>query len=206
MPAKLRRKTSSRRPLRRALKIIAGVAMIGVIGWFAYASVNIVSPSQGDLDGKADVVVSLAPQHSRLPMAKQLISDDVAETLLISYFDHDPMNHQMTAKDGKPLSRYCEDESENGVMCFTPTEDATIGEVLAISDLAQEHAWGKVTVVTDSFHAFRTRFIFEQCLGDEIDVNVVFSEQDLTASQWAWHIVYENAAFLKAAWQTTARC
>ncbi|WP_022869722.1 YdcF family protein [Yaniella halotolerans] len=206
MPAKLRRNTSSRRPLRRALKIFAGVAIIGAIGWFAYASVNIVLPSQGALDDKADVVVSLAPQQNRLPMAKQLISDDVAETLLISYFDHDPMNHQMTAKDGVPLSRYCEDESENGVMCFTPAEDATIGEVHAISDLAQEHAWGKVTVVTDSFHAFRTRFIFEQCMDAEVDVNVVFSEQDLTASQWSWHIVYENAAFLKAAWQTTARC
>lgn len=46
--------------------------------------------------------------------------------------------------------------------------------------------------------------IFAQADGDI--VNVVFSERDLSAAQWGWHIVYENVAFLKAVFQTSFRC
>lgn len=206
MAAELRRRDASSRQLPRALKIFSGIAIVAVIGWLAYATMNIVSPSRGDLNQRADVVVSLAPQQHRLPLAQQLVSGGVADTLLISYFDHDPMNSLSTTEGDAPLSRYCEEDNANGVMCFTPEENATIGEAHAVSHLAEEYSWGTVTVVTDSFHAFRTRFIFEQCLDADVDVNVVFSEKDLTLSQWAWHIVYENAAFLKAAWQTATRC
>lgn len=195
------------RPRRRGLKIFGGVMAAVVIGWLIYATVNILSPSQGQLQTQSDAVVSLAPQHARLPLAQQLVSEGVADTLVISYFAHDPMNHDPEAsEDAVPLSAYCGSDPADGVICFTPEEDATIGEVAALADMAKEQSWSSLTVVTDEFHTFRTRFIFEQCLGDDLAVNVVFTELDLGLSERARYVVYENAAFLKAAWQTVTRC
>lgn len=192
---------------RRGLKIVGGITVVVVLGWLIYATVNIVNPPQGESQTRSDAVVSLAPQQNRLPLAEQLIADGVADTLVISYFDHDPMNNSAAASaDVAPLSTYCEPEANEGVLCFTPKENATIGEAQALADIAKEHSWDSLTVVTDGFHAFRTRFIFDQCLGDHLEVNVVYADKDLSASEWAWHVVYENAAFLKAAWQTATRC
>lgn len=196
-----------RRPRRRGIKIVSSVTAVVVIGWLLYASLNILNPTQGDTQARSDVVVSLAPQENRLPLAKQLVSDGVADTLVVSYFAHDPMNNIAAAsEDVAPLSTYCEPEATDGVLCFTPEEDATIGEVHALADMAKEHSWESLTVVTDGFHTFRTRFIFDQCLGDDLEINVVFADGELSVSQQIWHVVYENAAFLKAAWQTATRC
>ncbi|GAA4118547.1 hypothetical protein GCM10022249_23430 [Enteractinococcus coprophilus] len=183
------------------------MTVVVIIGWLVYVSVNIVAPRQGDLDSPRDVVVSLAPQESRLPMAQQLIAEGIADTLVISYFAHDPMNHIAAPTDGMvPLSNYCEPSEEPDILCFTPEEDSTLGEALAISDLVKDNSWDSLTVVTDPFHAFRTRYIYDQCLDGDVEINIVFSERDLNISEWAWHVVYENAAFLKAAWETTTRC
>lgn len=196
-----------RKPKRRGLKIIGGLAAAVLVGWFVYATVNVVSPSQGQLQARSDAVVSLAPQFHRLPLAEVLVSDGVAGTLVISFFQHDRVNiDSEVSGEPVPLATYCEPDASPGVMCFTPEENATIGEAYAIADMAEAQSWDALTIVTDPYHAFRTRFIFEQCLGDEVDVNVVFDDRDLTARQWVWHVVYENAAFLKAAWQTTVRC
>lgn len=191
------------KPKRRGWKIASGVIATVVIGWFVFASLSIVNPAQGNLSAQSDVVVSLAPQQDRLPMAQGLVEDGVADTLLISYFDHDPMNHTAGVT---PLSTHCESEGDSSVRCFTPQEDATIGEARAIADIAREESWQSLTIVTNSFHRFRTNFIFDQCLGDEFDINVVYTDQTLNASQLAWHVVYENVAFFKAAWQTATRC
>lgn len=205
MPSRPEEKAGKRRS-KMPWKILGGIAAAALLGWFVYASVNIVVPRQGNLDATSDVVVSLAPQESRLPTAQQLVAEGVADTLLISYFDHDPMNNMVAGDEQTSLSEYCEPGAPPTVMCFTPQEDATIGEVHAIADIAKAESWETMTVVTDPFHAFRTRYIFSQCLGQDIEVNVVFSDRELTVPQWIWHVVYENVAFFKAAWQTTTRC
>lgn len=195
------------KPSRLGLKVAGGVVAAALIAWFFYATVNILNPSQGELQARSDAVVSLAPQSHRLPTAQQLISDGVADTLVISYFDHDPLNFGSGASvDAVPLHAYCESEAFYEIVCFTPEENATIGEAYAIASMAREQSWLSLTVVTDTTHAFRTRFILDRCLGDDFDVNVVVAERELAASEKAWHIVYENAAFFKAAWQATWRC
>ena len=166
-----------------------------------------MSPSQGDVHSHSDAVVSLAPQAHRLPLAEQLVGEEVADTLVISYFPDDvSRGGSGAADDPVPVSNYCESGGREGIKCFTPEEAATIGEVYSISEMVAAESWDSLTVVTDDYHAFRTRFIFDQCLGDEVDVNVVFSDRDLNVAQWGYHLVYENAAFLKAALQTTFRC
>lgn len=200
---------TSRGRARRRRRTMAVVAVIAVVGWLAYATVNIMAPTQGDRSATVDAVISLAPQQNRLPVAQELIAAGVSDTLLISYFAHDSLNHRPGTGQGdhiKRLSTYCDEDGAVETICFTPTEDATIGEVHAIDDIAAEHSWEAVTVVTDSFHTFRTRYILAQCLHDDLQVNVVFAEQDLSPMQWVWHAVYENAAFIKAVWQTSTRC
>lgn len=189
----------------RGLKIAGGVVAALLVGGVVFASVNIVSPSQGNLNDRSDAVVSLAPQAHRLATAQQLVEAGKADTLVISYFPDD-------VSVGDPgisrvsVSEFCEGGGDEGVMCFTPEENATIGEASAIRDIASTEGWKSMTVVTSEYHAFRTRYIFEQCLGDEVDVNIVFPEAELSTARWGFHLVYENAAFLKAVWQTTMRC
>lgn len=87
--------------------------------------------------------------------------------------------------DPVPVSNYCASDDRDGVLCFTPEDAATIDEAYSISEMVAAESWDSLTVVTDEYHAFRTRFIFDQCLGDEVDVNVVFSDRDLSVGQWA---------------------
>src|SRR5699024_4998213 len=192
---------------RGSLKIVGGLLVALLAVWVLFASINIVSPSQGELQTRSDAVVSLAPQAHRLPLAEQLVAEDVADTLVISYFPDDVSGGGSgAAADPVPVSNYCASGGREGVLCFTPEETTTIGEAYSVREMVSAGSWDSLTVVTDEYHAFRTQFIFDQCLGDEVDVNVVFSDRDLNVAQWGYHLVYENVAFLKAALQTAVRC
>lgn len=192
---------------RRGRKITGGVVAVSLVGWVVFASTNIISPAQGELKARSDAVVSLAPQTHRLSLAEQFVDDGNAETLVISYFPNDVSLAGAGANESEVLvSDYCEPAGREGIRCFTPEEQATIGEADAVRAIAQAESWDSLIVVTDQYHAFRTRFIFDQCLGDDVDVNVVFADRNLSTAQWAWHLAYENVALLKAFFQTTLRC
>lgn len=191
----------------RGLKVVGTVVAALLVGWVVFASLNIVSPTQGDLRTRSNAVVSLALRAHRLSPGEQLVDDRNGDTPVISYFPDDVSLTGAGANEfGVPVSDYCESNGREGILCFPPEKNATIGEAYAIRDIAQEESWDSLINVTDQYHAFRTRFIFEQCLGDDVEVNVVFSGRDLSAAQWGWHIAYENLAFLKAVFQTTFRC
>lgn len=70
-----------------------------------------------------------------------------------------------------PLAQYFKLEH---VMCFHPA-DATAAEAAALAEMARSESWDSITVVTNQHHVFRTRFIFERCLGDIADVDVVYA-------------------------------
>jgi uncharacterized SAM-binding protein YcdF (DUF218 family) len=101
-----------------------------------------------------------------------------------------------------PLAQHCELEH---VVCFRPA-DATAGEASALAELARNESWDSLTVVTNQHHVFRTRFIFDRCLGDQVYVNVVYAHRDYGLAGTAWRVVYENAAFFKAFYDVTFRC
>lgn len=192
---------------RRGLKIAGVVTTALLAGWVLFASINIVSPSQGELQSRSDAVVSLAPQAHRLPLAEQLVEGGNANTLVISYFPGDvPIGNAGAAGSRAPVVDFCEPAGREDILCLTPEQNATIGEAYAVRGIAQEESLDSLTVVTDQYHVFRSRFIFEQCLDDNVDVNVVFFERDLSVARWGWHIAYENVGFLKAVFQTTFGC
>ncbi|MDR7347969.1 ElyC/SanA/YdcF family protein [Enteractinococcus fodinae] len=191
------------KPRRRGLKVAIGAAAVLAAGWFVYTTVNIVAPSQGELDKRVDAVVSLAPQSHRLPMAQQLVADGVADTLAISYFDHDTPQIPLNGTgEPVPLEQHCEQEH---VVCFRPA-DATAGEAEAVAEIVRSESWNSLTVVTNQHHTFRTRFIFDRCLGKQVDVNVVYSHRDYDLAGTVWRVVYENAAMFKAFYDVAFRC
>ena len=204
---------STRKRLMRKLKIISGIVVALVVGWFIFASVNIYHPSQGDIEARTDAVVSLSPPPYRLPFAEDLFAKGHADQLAISYVPVDPrhFNAEWVAA-WEPAEKHCEEEpaEEENISCFTPVEISTRGEAHAIREVAGTESWDSITVVTSRHHVFRTRFIFEQCLGDAVDVNVVFPEPDLSLEtsegSWGWYLLYENVAFFKALYETTVGC
>lgn len=142
---------------------------------------------------------STRPKHAtehRLYTAAQLVEDGRSDTLGISHFAGDVANRGTLGADAADFGDRLLRVTDNGVTCFTPSKDATIGEEFTVRELADQESWKTVTVVTSRAHAFRAHHIFEQCVGDE--VNLVHSDPELHAGQWAWHIIYENAAPIKA--------
>lgn len=190
---------------RRNLRILGWVVVAVMLGWLLFATWKIVFPSQGQLRSASQAIVSLAPQRYRLQMAEQLVEE--SDTLVISYFTGDATFAGPEApQPWIPMTQYCQDSTIEELICFTPEEATTIGEAHGIQELARTRSWDSITVVTSRYHAFRTSFIFERCFDEDIDVNVVYTEYELNAGQWIWHVVYEHAAFIKAAFETTARC
>ena len=186
----------------RGLKLAAGGTAALTVGWFVYATVNILLPSQGDLKRRSDAVASLAPQNHRLPMAQQLVADGVSKTLVISYFDHDTtMVSTDDSGEPVPLAQYCGHEN---VLCFTPVSE-TVGEARALADMARNESWDSLTVVTNQHHVFRTRYLFARSMGDEVDVNVVYAHRDYGLRGTVRRVLYENAAFFKAIYDVTFR-
>lgn len=190
------------------LKVFIRAAVALLVAWVLFFSGGVVFPVQGEVEAQSDAVVSLAPQEHRLFTALQVVEADDPEALVISHFDGQMgLNGSGESQQQIDVTDYCEEHSGNGVVCFTPSEVATIGEAFAVRDIAAQESWETITVVTSRWHAFRAHYIFEQCIGDDIDVNLVHSDsEELSASEWFAHIVYENAAFFKALWQTTTRC
>jgi hypothetical protein len=175
--------------------------------WIVVVSAKVMLPAQGEIHEGSDAVVSLAPQHHRLYTATQLIEVGHADTLAVSYFDGD-VAYSDFGQQGYQVSvtEYCDTRKGDAVICFTPDEVATIGEAFTVRDIAAQQSWESLTVVTSRTHAFRAHYIFEQCVGDDMPVNLVHADPGYNALQWGWHLAYENAAFIKALWQTAIRC
>ena len=59
---------------------------------------------------------------------------------------------------------------DRDAICFEPVPENTVGEARNVAELAERHGWDHVTVATSDFHTSRTRFLFRQCLGDDVTV------------------------------------
>lgn len=184
-------------PLRVVL--LVGLLAIGAYGLIVTA--QIIFPKQG-APRHSDAIVSLAPNLDRLPLAQRLFDADVADTLAISRPETGGERTEH-ASDSPPA---CDEDDEPGIICFTPLASDTLGEAEKVSELASAHNWKSVTVVTSRYHAFRTQFIFNQCLPDGVQAQVISSDTKLGLRGWLFHITYEHVAFVKALYDTGTRC
>lgn len=75
-----------------------------------------------------------------------------------------------------------------------PEPSTTNGEALTIEELAAEHSWTSVAVVTNRPHSRRVRTNFDQCT--ELDVAVIPIE-DVVVWRFPMHVAREVAGYLK---------
>ena len=116
-----------------ALKHVRRAMIILIAVWMLFIAGGVVFPPQGEVEGQRDAVVSLAPQEHRLYTPAQLVEDGHSDTLVISHFTGD-VAKRGTGESMQQISvtDYCEEHADNDVTCFTPSEDATIGEAFTV--------------------------------------------------------------------------
>ena len=88
-----------------------------------------------------------------------------ADTLVISHFADDigiGIGDSGESMQRISVTDYCEEHWDEGVICFTPSEDATIGEAFAVREIVARESWEEITVVTSLAHAFWALYIFER--------------------------------------------
>lgn len=190
--------TMSPRRRRTILWMSAAIPLLAAV-WVSAITVRVVAPAQGS-ERHTDAIVSLAPYRDRLPLADHLYQSGVGDALAISWTGDHPL--PPPGKEATLEQRRCTLTNDPHIHCFTPEPSTTLGEAIRVKELADQHGWNAVTVVTSRYHAFRTRLIFERCLGDDVDLEVIYAPTTLSLGGWLYHIVYENVAYLKALVET----
>jgi uncharacterized SAM-binding protein YcdF (DUF218 family) len=180
---------SWRKSLSRTMAFCAAVVALWVTaGFFLY-----VAPHT-DVPEHADVLFVLAPQGDRMEFAEQLMDQGVAGTLAVS------------APQGTDDSAaLCKQNRAYRVVCFDPDPVTTQGEARALKRLSEEYGWKGAVVLTAQFHVSRARVLMQRCYHGDLGMIAFGREMPLVGfphegrSSWAYHFVYESAAFIKVA-------
>ncbi|MFP4312583.1 MAG: YdcF family protein [Nitriliruptoraceae bacterium] len=134
--------------------------MVGLgLGLLLWAAVMIYALPSDDDPGQPDVVVVLGGAGGE----RAELGIELAER-----FDVPLVLSSSAAYFGAQQGRVCGEDA----ICFDPVPENTAGEAENVSRMADQRGWDEVLVATSAFHTSRSRFLFEQCLGDE-RVNVV---------------------------------
>lgn len=157
-----------------------------VVGYLVIADPTVNHPRH------ADAVVVLGPpdNNGREDMALSLIGQHVATNLVISV-------GSKRQRQAKPLCTARQDGFS--VTCFQPHPATTRGEAEYVRDLARQHGWTSLVVVTSTYHVSRARMIFERCLDGTL--YVVAARRDISPVTWAYEYLYQTGAYIKAALQ-----
>ena len=168
--------------------ISVGLLILSIIGTFLY----VLPPTERPQ--RSDVLLVLAPSRDRIPFAKQLMEEGYAHTLVVSA--------PVTETTARP--EICGERHSYRIICFAPNPVTTQGEARALRTLADEYGWDSANVVTAQFHVTRARIILKRCYAGDVRMVAFTQPMPVPAlpgldDSWAYRIIYENAAFVKAA-------
>jgi hypothetical protein len=90
----------------------------------------------------------------------------------------------------------CDDPGDLTVYCFSPATVSTQGEARALRDLVDEHGWGRITVVTSTYHVHRARLLIERCTGAQ--VQMVAAPPSISPARWVDLVAHELGGTIKA--------
>ncbi|MGO4957001.1 YdcF family protein [Luteococcus sp. Sow4_B9] len=134
-----------------------------------------------------DALFVLGPLEPwRMEQAEQLMRDGRARNLVLS-----TPNMPWDAM-------YCDREHDWPSYCFPPDPSTTRGEAIGLKRLADEHDWSSFAVLTIEFHAARSRFIIERCMGQ--DIPVVGRLQWVPSELKLYHVAYQLGGYAKEIW------
>jgi uncharacterized SAM-binding protein YcdF (DUF218 family) len=168
--------------------IAVGVLLVAwlVAGYLVIADPTVNHPRH------ADAIVVLGPPDSngRVDTALSLIRQHVATNLVISV---------MSERQRQAKSLCSAPQDGFRVTCFQPHPATTRGEAEQVRDMARQHGWTSVVVVTSTYHVSRARMIFERCLDGTL--YVVAARHGISVFTWAYQYLYQTGAYVKAVLQ-----
>jgi uncharacterized SAM-binding protein YcdF (DUF218 family) len=171
-----------RRP--RPRRIIAIALAVIVVAVAVLTARIFVWPSLPPVPAKADAIVQLGGPGNRRFVALDLAREGRAPVVAIS------------VSDDEIDTSWCAEGELRGVrvICFHREPFTTRGEARAIGDMAAQHGWHSVILVTTPDQAKRAELRVSRCFTGAISV----ATARLPLRQWPWQIVYQWGAMLKA--------
>lgn len=166
--------------------VLVASLVVVVVGFFVLVHPGTDTITAAD---PADAVVVLAGTQRSVAAAQALVQHGAAGELVLSN-PFGPDDPTMTQICHAPPAGY-------GVTCFVPDPSSTRGEARAIRALAREHGWRDVAVVTSTDHISRARMIVGRCYDGRL--RMIDSRVPMSAGEWVYNVVYQTAAFVKAA-------
>lgn len=177
---------------RRAL-LISGIGLaVLFVAWLIVGYLVIVDPTVNHPE-HADAVVVLGPPdaNGRVDTALDLINRGVTSNLVISVVSE----RQRQAK-----SLCMQPQDGFSVTCFQPHPATTRGEAEHVRDLARQHGWHSIIVVTSTYHVSRARWIFHRCIDGPL--YLVAARRHIGIFDWAYQYLYQTGGYIKAALQS----
>ncbi|HOE71099.1 MAG TPA: YdcF family protein [Brevefilum sp.] len=140
------------------------------------------------------IVILSGDSGDRLAMAADMLKRGYANTLLITNTDH--AANRLLTSEAEALG------FDNSRIFITDRAvDSTRDEARAVKQFAEDHGWSAFMVVTDPYHSFRTRLIFQHELrgsGVTISVRPVVGHW-FKSSTWFFSCEGWQAVFLEIA-------
>ncbi|MFF5287887.1 YdcF family protein [Paractinoplanes globisporus] len=176
-------KTDTRR--RRRRRVVLVVLAVVLVGASALAARLFVWPSLPPLPDKADAIIQLGGPGNRRSVALDLVREGRAPVAAISVSDEE-----------RAVAGWCDDGRLRGVpvICFHSEPFTTRGEARSIEQLAREHGWHSVILVTSPDQAKRAELRVRRCYPGQIFVATAHLP-------WYWYpgqVLYQAAAMVKA--------
>jgi uncharacterized SAM-binding protein YcdF (DUF218 family) len=160
------------------------IAIVIVVSLFAAATARLfVWPPLAPLPSQADAIIELGGPGDRDSAAMALARQHRAPVLI-----------QSTTIGEAGTDRCLPAIPGVTILCFHPDPDTTRGEARYIGDLARQHQWKSVILITTPDHAWRARLRVKRCFSGEVYV----STTPLPPLHWFIAIPYQWAATVKA--------
>ncbi len=159
-------------------------AAVLVVVVFGAATVRLfVWPDLAPAPNRVDAIIELAGPGNRDQVALDLARQNRAPLLI-----------QSTVVEEAGSDRCLPPVPGVKIRCFHPEPNTTRGEARYIGQMAEQHHWTAVIIVTTPDHAWRAKLRVSRCFSG--DVYVVTSP--LPPWRWLWAIPYQSAATVKA--------
>jgi len=179
--------------MRRAAKLVVSamsalvlfIAIMGGAGFFVYTK------SRVDKVKPVDAIVVLGGGHDgREQYGIELARQGVSRSVVLS----NPYSRRDTR-----MAKFCATKDPRfTVTCIPPVPATTRGEALFTRELADQHDWNSILVVSWRYHLPRARYIFSRCFDGDIVMRPVPREYNFSLAEWEYTYLYQTVGFAKA--------
>lgn len=176
-----RQATAPRHTTRRKWWIVGAVGLLAI--WLILG-LRFIMYAEADEPQSADAVYVLGPATpERFAEGVALVESGYSNTLVVTVFDNPRMQE------------FCKQEQTYALYCVYPEPVTTGGEAEKFAELAQQHQWHSVMVVTMRSHITRAELLFNGCFNGQ--VAMIDENRPISAVTGAYLFLYESAAFVK---------